>query len=263
MKKIILVALASLPMLASAQNFKLLATDGTADAHSFSTDATELAYTFSTNNDSLYVKITHDQIRPADFGFMLALDTNLDPIDGSIIHQRNLFGTPNTSMQYDILLFGYQNGSFPGVHTEAYVNGSPTVVNFSLDTVDPHFSVFRIPLSELAGKIDFNLIAFTGGFDISVSGPSDAIPNSVYSEIRGSHVGLTEPELNVGIYPNPATNFFQLEQSGNVNIYNTQGTLVKSIEATAGKPIDCSDLAAGLYHVKFNDHTSAGKLIVQ
>lgn len=264
MKKLLLAALAGLPLLVSAQTFKQLATDGTGDDHSFGLDATEVSYTLSTNNDSLYVKITHNKPRGGDFGFALALDTNLNPNDGNAINQTNIFAQANTSMKSDILLYGYQNGFFPGVFTEAYgPSGSPIVINFELDTADAFFSIFRIPLADLGGNIDFNLIGFTGGFDISASGPSDAIPNSTFSQIRESHIGMDGHTIDVGIYPNPATGFFQLEQTGNVKIYNRLGALVKSIEAVAGKPIDCSDLAAGLYHVKFNDHTSAGKLIIQ
>ncbi len=264
MKKLLLAALAGLPLLAAAQTYKQVATDGTGDDHSFGLDVTEVSYTLSANNDSLYVKITHNAPRGNDFGFALALDTNLNPNDGNAINQTNIFAQPNTSMKSDILLYGYQNGFFPTVYTEAYgPSGSPIVINFELDTADSFFSIFRIPLAALGGKVDFNLIGFTGAFDISASGPSDAAPNSTFGQIRESHIGIDEHTIDVGIYPNPATDFFRLERSGNVKIYNTQGTLVKSIEAAAGKPIDCSDFASGLYHVKFNDHTSAGKLIIQ
>ncbi len=264
MKKVVLAALASLPLLASSQSFKLLTTDGTGDAHGFSTDATELAYTFSANNDSLYVKISHNNARPDDFGFALAIDTNLNPSDGNAINQTNIFAQPNTSMKADILLYGYQNGTFPTVYTEAYgPSGSPIVINFELDTADAFHSIFRILLADLGGNMDFNLIGFTGGFDISVSGPSDAIPNSTYAEIRGSHVSIAEHKTSLGIYPNPAQNFFRMKEGGQLYIYNTTGALVKKVTANANQPIDCSDLARGLYHIILNDGNSAGKLIVE
>ncbi len=264
MKKLLLAALAGLPILLSAQTFKQVATDGTGDDHSFGLDVTEVAYTLSTNMDSLYVKITHNGPRGDDFGFALALDTNLNPNDGHPVNQTNIFAQPNTSMKADILLYGYQNGTFPTVYTEAYgPSGSPIVINFELDTADAFFSIFRIPLNALGGKVDFNLIGFTGAFDISATGPSDAAPNNTFAQIRESHISIDEHKLGVGIYPNPASGFFHLEQSGTVKIYNTQGTLVKSIEATAGTPVDCSNLSAGLYYVKINDNTSAGKLILQ
>ncbi len=264
MKKLLLAALAGLPILLSAQTFKQVATDGTGDDHSFGLDVTEVAYTLSTNMDSLYVQITHNGPRGDDFGFALALDTNLNPNDGNPINQTNIVGSPNTSMKSDILLFAYQNGFFPGLNYESYgPAGGSITLNFELDTADSFYSIFRIPLTDLGGNIDFNLIGFTGAFDISASGPSDAAPNSTFGQIRESHIGIDEHKLGVGIYPNPASGFFHLEQSGMLKIYSTQGALVKSIEAIAGKPVDCSGLASGLYHVKFNDNTSAGKLIVQ
>ena len=263
MKNLLLAALVGLPLLASSQTFKQVATDGTGDDHSFGLDITEVAYTLSINSDSLYVKITHNAPRGGDFGFALALDTNLNPNDGNVINQTNIFGQANTSMKSDILLYAYQNGFFPGVYTEAYgPSGGTITVNFELDTVDAFYSVFRIPLTDLGGKIDFNLIGFTGGFDISASGPSDAAPNSTFGQIRESQIGINEHTFDVGIYPNPAANFFYLKQSGSVKIYNLEGALVKSVEATSGKPIDCSSLVPGLYHVINNDY-SAGRLIIQ
>lgn len=263
MKKVLLLALAILPGLGFSQSFKLLSTDASGDDYPGRMDATELSYTLSSGSDSLYVKITHANVRLADFGFMLALDTNLNLNDGQAINQTNMVGSPNNSMKYDILLYAYQNGMFPGVYTEAYDHsGAPTPLIFELDTVDAHYSIFRIPLTELDGKIDFNLIGFTGGFDISGSGPSDAVPNTTFAEIRESHVGTKEFSLSTSIYPNPASDYFQMEYKGAVRLYNLNGTLVKELQVQPGEKIDCSTLKPSLYIIVLSDGSLAGKLLI-
>lgn len=264
MKKVILAALAIMPLWATSQNFKLLATDGTGDAHSFASDATEFSYTLSTNADSLYVKIGHSNTRYKDFGYALAIDTNLNPNDGHAVNQTNIFAQPNTAMKADILLMAYQNQFFPGLYYESYgPNGSPLAITFELDTNDTMFSIFKIPLSELGGNIDFNLIGFTGGFDISGTGPSDAVPNSTFSQVRESHVGLTEHFSTNAIYPNPAKDFFISENEGKLTIVDAHGQVVKIITANSGEAVDCRDLKPGMYQVLYNETNSAGKLIIQ
>lgn len=263
MKKILLLALAGLPLLGYSQTFKVLDTDITGDDHSFAADVTELAYTLSSNSDSLFVRITHNKPRGGDFGFALALDTNLNPNDGQTINQTNIFGSPNTSMKSDLLFYAYQNNFFPGVFTESYgPTGGPLSISYELDTADAFFSIFKIALADLGGNIDFNLIGFVGGFDISASGPSDAVPNSTFSQIRESSVGIQEFALETKLYPNPATDFFSLDYNGTIKIFNAQGMLVKQVDVTAGEIVDCSDLSPSVYTILHENGKSAGKLIL-
>lgn len=263
MKKSVLTMLALVPAFAIGQTFTQLSTDPTGDDHSFSLDATGLSYAFSQSNDSLYVKITHDNPRGGDFGFALALDTNLTPTDGHAINQTNMVASPNNSMQYDILLYAYQNGTFPTVYTEAYgPSGNIINLNYSLDTVDSHFSTFRIPLTALDGKKEFNLIGFVGSFDISASGPSDAVPNSTFSEIRTSNIGLEEKISNFSIYPNPASQSFRVTQSGLMKILTENGKLIYQASVNKNQKVDCSHLPAGVYFLQFDDTQLPQKLLI-
>lgn len=214
MKKILLYSFLGAAWCVSGQTFQSIATDGAGDDYSFGMDATGMSYAITANQDSLYVRIDHAVARGSDFGFAMALDTNLNPNDGQSINQTNIAnGMPNTSMRYDLLFYAYQNGFFPGVFTEAYdPSGNLIPLNFELDTVDPFFSVFKFALTDLGNKRNFNLIGFTGAFDISASGPSDAIPNSTFAQIR-ENIGTGDLAVSPGysVYPNPAREFFYIE----------------------------------------------------
>ncbi|MGB0176263.1 MAG: hypothetical protein ACPF9D_03795 [Owenweeksia sp.] len=238
MKKLFLLGALALSYWTSGQSYFSIGTDVSGDDHSFGLDATDLAYDVSPGDDSLYIKITHANPRQADFGFALAIDTNLNTTDGRPVSQTNIQNnSPNNSMNYDILLFAYQNGFFPSVFTEAREGSTGNIINldFQLDTVDPYYSVFRIALADIGGNLDLNLIGFTGSFDISASGPSDAIPNSTYSEIRVFTIGQPEPETAPGFsaYPNPARVSVQVEgveDGEHILIRDVSGKIVQHLE---------------------------------
>ena len=242
MKKLLLLGALVLSYWASAQSYFSVGTDVLGDDAPFAVDVTDLSYAISPGQDSLYVKITHAKPRPISFGFALAIDTNLNTSDGSSINQTNIANNmPNTSMNYDLLLFGYQNSFVPGIYTEAYgsSSGIPINLDFELDTVDTYFSVFRIALDDIGGNYDLNLIGFCGGFDIVSAGPSDAVPNSTYGEVRNGAIGQAEQKVSgFRTYPNPAHKVVQVEgvkDGEHILIRDTSGKVVQDLEVKDGE----------------------------
>ncbi|MDD3740900.1 MAG: T9SS type A sorting domain-containing protein [Bacteroidales bacterium] len=70
------------------------------------------------------------------------------------------------------------------------------------------------------------------------------------------------------IFPNPTTNSFTIKSentSTNVQIFNLNGKLVKSIYDYSGENIEITDLQSGIYFVKLTskDNVSIGKLVVE
>ena len=72
-----------------------------------------------------------------------------------------------------------------------------------------------------------------------------------YDKRHNSTISLPENSLNLGFYPNPATDFLYLECNSNKPLYckvlNSQGQLV--IEGTFQNRIDVSNLPVGIYQV--------------
>ncbi len=249
MKKILTLFLA-IPLVISAQTYTNIASDKTGDDHSFGMDAKALSFRLNSTNDTFFVKIDHYNTRGADFGYALALDTNNDPTDGTAIPQANLKSqTPNTSMKYDIMLYGYQNSVFPGVYTESYVNGVSSNFVFTLDTTDSKSVVFAIPVFQISSAAIINMLAFTGSFDISPAGagPSDVMPDSNYGTAIPATVSLEELRHTVQIFPNPAANSIQLNYDGTIRIIDLAGKTWLSQVSQSHEPIDISQLPAGSY----------------
>lgn len=252
MKKLVFAVALCTSGLLSAQSFKTLATDQTGDDFVQNMDVTEFASALSPNQDSIFFKITHNTARPADFGYMIALDTNSNPADGKAINQTNLYGgNPNNSMKYDLLIFVYQNSWFPPAILEAYDDsGMPTTLNFKIDTADDYSLTMKFALADIGGDEAMNIIAGVGSFDISGSGPSDIIPNSNYVElVNGTTLGISASSHQVGFYPNPAKDYVMVNEKASVAIYDISGALKLQVEANLGDRIDISQLPAGCYTI--------------
>ncbi len=75
--------------------------------------------------------------------------------------------------------------------------------------------------------------------------------------IYKTNTGITKEKLALSIYPNPTTDYFQLNMkeasAGTLNIYNTQGQLLISqhIDNTNDKRVDLSEFTPGTYIVNF------------
>lgn len=256
------------PML--AQNFISLGGDVSGDDNYM--DAKEITYSTNTSQDSLFIRIHTYNARGGDFGYALALDTNLNPQDGYLMSQHNLKNqTPNTSMKYDVALYGYQNGFFPGVYTESYDgSGSATTLSFSFDTTDSHYATFAIPLSEIGGNYDVNIVAFTGSFDISPvgAGPGDAIPDATFSSLRVAELGLEE-NLNSSFsaFPNPVKDILYIESSmgeASLEISDISGKKIMDVDLSRGNSISISHLKQGIYFLRNKENpTQFFKLFVE
>ena len=89
--------------------------------------------------------------------------------------------------------------------------------------------------------------------------------------ITTSHMGFVDVGLNeespLIIYPNPARDFFRIENApdGSISIYNTAGSLVLFQNIVGdGCEISTDKLESGVYYVRleFHDHSKTSKLII-
>lgn len=84
-------------------------------------------------------------------------------------------------------------------------------------------------------------------------------------EVTG-YASITENQLSVSLYPNPATTFVKITVAADANvvIYNMTGEVVYSANGNVNT-IDVSDFATGMYQVMIstNEGTRTEKLIVQ
>ncbi len=271
MKRSLLLLFTFSSLFINAQTFISIGSDGQGDG--LYSDAKELFYYYNSAEDTLYVKIeTHNQrSNGGDFGYALAIDTNLDPTDGQLPHQNGLQNqTPNTSMNFDIMLFAYQNGFFPGIFKDAIEGsgGNPVSIDFAVDTSDLSSFIFGIPVADIGGDVEVNLVAFTGSFDIGPGqgGPSDAMPDATFSSVRKSGIGISEKFISpLDIYPNPAKSSFRIKglTGQKLVLVNLQGIKVLEWEQTDGKAVDCSKLPSGLYLVHTEEGSSLGKVMVK
>lgn len=251
----------------SAQSWNTIATDAQGDDHNFGMDAESLEFRYSAAEDSIYIKLNHYTARAGDFGYAIALDTNLNPNDGSPVPQNNLVsGSPNLSMNYNLILYVYQNFVFPGLNVETY-NGVGAVwsASISIDTSDQFSLTIGIRLSDIGDVSEMNIIAFTGSFDISPAGagPSDAIPDNTYAEIRKSGIGLTELDNTVGLFPNPAQDEFYLQYTGMISLFDVVGNRIGTKYVVENEPVHCDDLLPGMYIVTTQEGQVLTKLLKQ
>jgi hypothetical protein len=138
-------------------------------------------------------------------------------------------------------------------------------------------------------------------FEIGLSGAESGLPNefngtpnSAFSELAlvqfiTGEVGSTLPATtffisnvyfsggtlstadfeignNFSVYPNPASTQWTIKSNdaniGNIEIYNTLGRLVQSIEADASEVnIDASNLSSGIYFAKINSQSTSAKTV--
>lgn len=269
-KKLSLFACLVLSSSIWAQNFVSLSSDGQGDDHYM--DAKALSYALNSSQDTLSIKISHYNARSGDFGYAICLDTNGNVQDGYLMLQNNLRNqTPNNSMKYDVAIYAYQNGFFPGLYTEAYGDdGMATTFPHSFDTADTHFGIFKIPLSALGGKLNLNIVGFTGSFDISPvgAGPGDAIPDANFSALNSQNVGVLEStSLNSGVYPNPSSGIFHLEnlpENEDLTVFSLDGRMLLEIKMPASQTINLERFKPGIYILKTKSKRFAPtKLVIE
>lgn len=238
----------------SAQNFISLGGDPSGDDHFM--DAREIRYATNPTSDSLFIRIySYNPRGSSDFGYAIILDTNLNTQDGYVMAQNNLKNQmPNNSMTYDLALYGYQNGFFPGVYTEAYDgSGNSSTIGFTFDTTGADFVTFGMSLNDIGGNYDVNIVGFTGSFDISPAGagPGDAIPDATYSSLRTSELSLVNQNVSqISLYPNPAKNkvFIKSRRPGsNYILTDLRGKKIMDINLSEENYFSTSHLKNGLY----------------
>ncbi len=255
MKKLVFAICLAISSIAWGQSFNTLATDNTGDDYASNMDVTEFATALSPNQDSIYFRISHANIRSGDFGYLLALDTNSVPTDGATINQTNLFsGSPNTSMTSDLLVMVYENTFFPGATLEVRdANQMPAGISFVIDTVDDYSLSMKFALADIGGDEAMNIIAGVGSFDISASGPSDIIPNNNYIElVNGTTLKIEEENIVTSIYPNPTIDFISVSQRGKVEIFDITGALKLSKMVEANQQVDLRHFPQGVYILNQN-----------
>ncbi len=71
--------------------------------------------------------------------------------------------------------------------------------------------------------------------------------------VRGESTGIND-NLNdktvLGLYPNPAHNYLELNKSGQYEIFNITGQIIKQGDYKKNKPIDIVDLNSGMYLIR-------------
>jgi hypothetical protein len=95
---------------------------------------------------------------------------------------------------------------------------------------------------------------------------TDADALSLYTNNTLSSADFNQNNLQVSLYPNPATDMLNIEMTNEINsieIYNIQGQKVRTANQ---KQINISDLAAGIYMVRIQDtenNTATKKIVIQ
>ena len=253
MKNLLIVLLVMAGLHSHAQNWTNIGLDKNGDDHAFNGDAQSLDFRYNAAGDSIFFRINQFNARGGDFGYALALDTNLNTSDGVPVPQNNLVSaTPNLSMNYDLIIYVYQNSFFPGVFADSYdAQSNIWMAHIDVDTNDQFSTIIGFPLSDLDGKREMNVLAFTGSFDIAPggAGPSDVMPNSTYAEVRESGIGQREFGMEFGVYPNPARDHVFINYSGAVSLWNTSGVLITEKRVQAPEALSCIDLEPGMYYI--------------
>ncbi len=173
-----------------------IADDELGDCYTPNTDLVCLFYELDTASDSIYFIIETSSDRTDDFGFAIAMDTDLVITNGSYLPQNNLFvSSANNSMKFDLVAYVYQNSIFPGVFANVY-DASMSLVS----SIDPHvkfISSKKIAIgfkySQIAPHQKINLLGGSGSFDVGPGGAGvwDVLPDVLYATVPS----LDKPEL--------------------------------------------------------------------
>ncbi len=236
-----------------SQTFTTIATDGQGDDHSgIGTDAKSLSYLIDFNQDSIWFQIETWQDRHADWGYVLALDTDQVALNGKPIPQHNLVGTPNNDMTYDFLIYIYENSFFPGLNWEVYDTSSYVLTTGTYKALSPKIAIIGFKLSDFDADGDMNVIGGVGSFDISATGPHDIMPNTGFGT-TSSTVSVEENlAIDFTMYPNPATDRLFIDISNRkstdkIRILSALGTTV--LESSFKEDLYIGNLESGLYIV--------------
>lgn len=172
---------------------------------------------------------------------------------------------------------------------EGFGNVDPTYLNnfagkyramfgtpFDLDDVEAHplldkSKITHLKLIDVVGSIDPEYASFDQ-FGNKVNDPyptpfaSSGFDLDAVGVIHEGSLNLNESNLpKVKIFPNPAMNYFQIQNSSNalVKIFNELGQIVLNQMVEPNEKIDIRSLTSGIYFVKIqtNQKTTLHKLI--
>lgn len=255
MKKHSLLFLLALSLVSTqktwGQAYTTLATDPAADLalDPNGTDIKSCSYRIDQAHDSIWFKVeTYNAVATgADFGFVLAIDTNKVVTDGTA------WGGSNTSMKYDQAVYIYQNSWFPGYYYEIGKPGATTNISGDLSRPDNKTFIFRFKMSELDQDGKFNIMIGSGFFDVASSGSViDQVPNTNYLTIPvTTSVSPIIGDNGIRVYPNPVTdrlhwNTAAGSYNSTVSLYSITGQEVLNVPFGKGE-LDLSMLEKGLY----------------
>ena len=110
-------------------------------------------------------------------------------------------------------------------------------------------------------EVDGGSVLASGGSFTSSEVTNFCLPNTTYGFNSASKnvIDIVDGKSTVNVYPNPASTFINIDvinghRVGMVRIYNTVGTLVKSLDMNGSeKEIDISELPTGLYIISIED----------
>lgn len=253
-KTITLIACMVYTIAGYSQTFTQLSTDIQGDDHSgFGMDAKSIGYLIDFSQDSIWFQIESWDNRHADWGYVVAVDTDMVALNGKAINQHNIAsGTPNNDMTFDILIYVYENSFFPGINYEVHDTAGYLPITGSYKVMSPTIAIIGMRLSDIDADGDMNIIGGVGSFDISATGPSDVIPNTGFGT-TSSTISIEENlALEFNMYPNPAKDhlFIKMDNSSvndQVKIISVLGSEVYS--GSLETKINTSNLENGLYMV--------------
>ena len=221
MKKILILSIIVLiPLMSIAQNWILLGNDPADDL--IDTDFTDiLSSSYYIDNDSIYFLLTSNPnyfpFEPG-FGIAIGIDTNQIAEDG----QTN-WGGVNQSMKPDFQKIIVTNSAFP--------NFLPPEIKTISEDKDS--LVLRFHLEDIDIDEQFNVIFGTGIYNLTVGGMVyDEAPNENYYTIDkiSSTKERATNQLELHIYPNPASDFIFIEGSNKISEISIVDILGKTIK---------------------------------
>lgn len=230
MKRLFLLSslLLALGYHSNAQTYTTLATDISGDPIATPMpDLKSFSYSMNTTTDKIWFKVELHNSYPstADFGMMIALDTNKVITDGTT------WSGPHKGMKYDHALFIYQNGMFPTYYGDLGQPGSAINIPVTVTRPDNFTFIIETKLSTLDKNANFNLLIGTGSFDIAATGNVyDDAPHTGYLSIpvaapanKDMQLKLIKPAINDEIVKNKAFEF-------RARVYNKSTSTIAATE---------------------------------
>lgn len=267
MSKIYSLLILALFSFSSFAQWTTVTTDAVGDGASPALfDGTEFSYRYDQASDSLYFKLDIDNLSMSNSGAVgVNVMVNI-PGGGSTF---NFWGNDNTD-PYHFLLTAWVTGSAPSNYSGTVgigSGGSPNNVimnNLSINVDVPNKSiVIGVDRNDLVPDMFFSgnsiTVVAAAAVGSNMAWNDDLYQPGASITITKSSISIEEEEdLQLALYPNPATDFlnFPTSVNGSFEIFDVAGNPVLSGEVDASGRIDIQQLSSGMYVVKAGAQTA-------